>query len=157
MCPTSAKHGRRLFSTTYLVLVLCEGIPASQDCLPLRLVETVELYVSLLPIPNPAAQWWKSNGLFEPVWITEYLLDILLCGELLNSGWGRSLLVLLWWKIHLSYLLRRQWLAEGKSSWTLVFQKNPYKSRVIMASSKCLAVLKSQKLWVFCRLQTIKS
>lgn len=57
MCPTSAKHGRRLFSTTYLVLVLCEGIPASQDCLPLRLVETVELYVSLLPIPNPAAQW----------------------------------------------------------------------------------------------------
>lgn len=47
MCPTSAGHGSRLFSIAYLVLVLCEGIPSPQDCLPLRLVEIAELYAAL--------------------------------------------------------------------------------------------------------------
>lgn len=54
MCPTSAKHGSRLFSIAYLVVVLCEGIPSPQDCLLLRLVDIDEL---CQPSTSPKSSW----------------------------------------------------------------------------------------------------
>lgn len=93
---------------------------------------------------------WTAVKEQRPLWSSvnhrAFTRGVVLSGESLNAGWGRSLVVLSGWKIRLYYLLRRQWLAEGKPSWTSVFQKNPHKSQAIMASSKCLAVLKPQKL-----------